>query len=1654
MIEKAVDLGLRRIRLEVRSGAENNIDYYRLFKTGAIDNATWRCYRYSTVNDNADPNSINRAGFFWTELDERVEDTILPLMRRFELAGKKLEINLNYVAFTQQITEPGCPAGLTYVHTNPDEYAEFILAAFLHLREKYGIVPDYLEVILEPDTVTGTWPWNSGTLVGQRALAAVNKLRANGFATKIIVPSVTNSDNAVPYFDAILAAGVQPADIAEISYHIYGGNGAVSRPLIASRVQQYGIPSAMLEFLSAFPSHLHSDLRDAWAGSWQKFVLAANAGSGSGYIEVNTSTGSVDYWSETPKLMQYFRHIKPRSWRIEATTTDGNFDPLAYQFPDGRIAVIVKTAAAGNFTITGLPNGTYKVTHDGPISAPEQVLGTFTVTNGSLTLTRTGTIMAVEQQPPVQAPNPISLRVQDTTHTQAIISYVAPDTNPCVIEVSETEDFIRLVPDVDPGLFPNAHLDTRSLTTGQQRIVVIGKRTSDTAGDGRLYSRALAADTVHWVRVTCGTQAATVSFKTKPIAWGDTSNEPPPFNPTGFGNYAWPSIDWTPAGRNKEYVDPMTGVKMKLMAWPGAGNAERLESVVNADLWWDWQNAWTNPQDILSGGTAALASTSAANAPIFVGIEPGQSGIPFGATGLGGFGIANTVDDVGLRIYGSGTDANPVNRTIQVCLSMDSGQSCYSPAISVTLPQGAAVDNGTFPPNYPTPMYYSWGMKPLRQGMDWPRGEGTVDVSGNTVTLTNPNSRTRFLTSWSPGTKIWISGSAPTCPRNLCTIVSVGSHSQLTIQESLNLTGATYKALNFGYRIWKATAAGTVSVSVRKSIAWSRITMQWAGGSRRKCSEVPVTTTVDRDGNPLPAPLKGYLCVVPQNPSLDAWPPVWWVSEETGESRLVAIPWHDIATYTPGTPNGDKVRPGAVSFNGQVVRWDPVDGRAFYAIMETNTSGKWSVFRIRYTGDFREFKPNYPQGGVRPTPPLEWENLSPPSQNRNIEAQIDAYGHPGWDANKFGYPRNMMSAHSGTIVMNLLTGGQDGPCWIFAFGLDGNLVKMFNTWDGQPWDGVSESPDLRWLGCHSQDGKSFPPLGSAPGFISVSPPNGGSPALRNTSRLLGGPFETPVTAVKRPAGWDTTNTSVSSTIGDPSYDSTCPADIPAVWQNHGATGNNCLTIRVGGEPCSAFATANEKIWWPCPWDSNRSTFAGQTIQVGDVVNDARADTTEMLLVVKKTVHAVNDIELVTVRRFDRFEPQSVRFSMVCRDQTHNNGWSIRPRAGWCSGGFDYFVPVGPGQPIQERWIFGHADVGAGATPDTIKAAGSGGWKPSQPPLQLLSPQSRGFTNLPGREFAFDQFSGASSGLQSYPSLAQFNAVGAQRYWYLDNHHIELLGNRSMSPVAGESHTWQIGVIGSVDIKRLPIVAFSSHYLLKDISGPGSLISDATPWTYCYAYRAGECRPGSSAGQLFVSAPNITGSSTACAQFDNWADVGGIPCAVSGHTRMSWIFQKLIDGYGGISRKLSLGFTGHNRQVQFTRIDSMPEGRWVRIPGYWLDGIRSDFLIAKTPSVEPVDSIPRNRFQRVEVKIPPIAGAASAVVDFGYEECTTRQERCTVPGQTPFSFASEPISPAPCASGCTVTIPALPQKVLYYRVRWLDAGGNVVSTGPLHARATD
>ena len=67
------------------------------------------------------------------------------------------------------------------------------------------------------------------------------------------------------------------------------------------------------------------------------------------------------------------------------------------------------------------------------------------------------------------------------TSTQAILAYRAPDTNPCSVEVSESQSYRPLAHDVDPALFAGSNLDSRPEATvsGLQRVFVAGKRRAE-----------------------------------------------------------------------------------------------------------------------------------------------------------------------------------------------------------------------------------------------------------------------------------------------------------------------------------------------------------------------------------------------------------------------------------------------------------------------------------------------------------------------------------------------------------------------------------------------------------------------------------------------------------------------------------------------------------------------------------------------------------------------------------------------------------------------------------------------------------------------------------------------------------------------------------------------------------------------------------------------------------------------------------------------------------------------------------------------------------------------------------------------------------------------------------------------------------------------
>jgi hypothetical protein len=352
VLDGVVEAGLNRVRLEIKSGAENTQDYWTLYQTGQIDYATWRANRYATVNDDSDPNTINWSGFHFASLDWNVDHIITPLRNKLAAQGVTLQVNLCYVAFTGQITTG------QYHHSNAAEYAEFVLATNLHLRNKYGWVPDFWEVILEPDNVS---QWNTGTVLGNAMVASANRLTANGITPRFVAPATTNMTNASTYFDAMLAVPGAIQDLEEIAYHRYAGVSQAALQNVAARAVQHGKNASMLEWWSGGNSHqtLHEDLKVGRNSAWQSGSIAGDGTGPTAFMQVVGNPPVVSITDYAKFIRQYWKFVKRGARRIGASSASGTFDPLAFVNADGKHVLVVKASGGGSFAVQGLPAGTY-----------------------------------------------------------------------------------------------------------------------------------------------------------------------------------------------------------------------------------------------------------------------------------------------------------------------------------------------------------------------------------------------------------------------------------------------------------------------------------------------------------------------------------------------------------------------------------------------------------------------------------------------------------------------------------------------------------------------------------------------------------------------------------------------------------------------------------------------------------------------------------------------------------------------------------------------------------------------------------------------------------------------------------------------------------------------------------------------------------------------------------------------------------------------------------------------------------------------------------------------------------------------------------------------------------------------------------------------
>ena len=355
------ELGITRLRLALRSGTESRVDLWADYRAGRMDYAHWRATWMVATNDDADPAHIDSAGFQWGYFDAHLEAIVLPMREALARRGERLEVNLNYVDFFLTRGEKAFAQ-----MKDPEEYAELILAAFLHMQGKYGFVPDAVELNLEPENTA-----YSAIDMGRALVATARRLRAAGFAPRFVGPSSTRAANAVQHYDAMIAVPGARGLLSELAYHTYTGVSDATRQAIRLRALRDQIHTAMLEHIGAGFDGLYADLTMANVSAWEQFTLAYcgrrdRPENGGVYYQVNQSDSlapRVNLTNESKLLRQVFAFVRPGAVRIGATSAHPDVRPLAFTDTLGGTVVVLRSTARLSMHVRGLPPGNYGVNY-------------------------------------------------------------------------------------------------------------------------------------------------------------------------------------------------------------------------------------------------------------------------------------------------------------------------------------------------------------------------------------------------------------------------------------------------------------------------------------------------------------------------------------------------------------------------------------------------------------------------------------------------------------------------------------------------------------------------------------------------------------------------------------------------------------------------------------------------------------------------------------------------------------------------------------------------------------------------------------------------------------------------------------------------------------------------------------------------------------------------------------------------------------------------------------------------------------------------------------------------------------------------------------------------------------------------------------------
>lgn len=260
--------------------------------------------------------------------------------------------------------------------------------------------------------------------------------------------------------------------------------------------------------------------------------------------------------------------------------------------------------------------------------------------------------------------------ISSVNSTTAIL-VIRGATGACTLALSESSMLSPLHPDVDNAKYSGAGTDTGRPDTitraDGSRLVTLGHSVSD---------RSLAASTAYYWGVSgCGT-TVTGQFAT-PTLSNVTYQRSMPFDAAQWGNQGFPTNNLT--DNTNWRVDPLSGVSLKPINTSGhwtwrtnAGNPMPLSD-------YDKGSGWTNASSVLNGSTSTATTSNTNPLEVYfqylfwVYAQYWGNLTPWSHVSL---------DDLGVVLWGNGTDASAANRTVQICLFQDPSGTASAPRLT------------------------------------------------------------------------------------------------------------------------------------------------------------------------------------------------------------------------------------------------------------------------------------------------------------------------------------------------------------------------------------------------------------------------------------------------------------------------------------------------------------------------------------------------------------------------------------------------------------------------------------------------------------------------------------------------------------------------------------------------------------------------------------------------------------------------------------------------------------------------------------------------------------------------------------------------------------------------------------------------------------